>query len=392
MKNFLEIGDYTPESSSQDVIRNYLEREGYSLQNSLVKRDMSLETRVSIVIPVYNEIGVVEKILKALNGQLFTNFEVVVVDNGSTDETCMSVRDLAKRVNYSLYVISEPNPGVAHARKRGMDEVLIRLARRGSGFSHAIAVTDADTIPPASWTEKIIEGCQQDKIGGLAGTHEASDEVERKIEEVTGITDYFNILPRLIEFLERSNIGVIKMSGPNSAFTSLAYASGDGIMQEYDLHGKPRLSEVDTLGKRIKKLGYTISPMGCRVVKNRRRELYELVTDDGDSYFPKNYSTKGRFNVIREDEMELLTIACETVSKNDWIRYRYKLIYKILKNFIFLPLISGTVTADDIQPLFSSDEIECFFDGLRVLQPNQVPSSFIEQFLSSHQDKFYECE
>lgn len=297
MQNYIETKHSPPESSPQTTIREYLERNGYSLQSTSIKEGLGLEITTSVVMPVYNEMDIVGETLRALNKQTCGNLEVIVVDNGSTDETCRITKDFRGKFNYPLYVISELSPGVANARKRGMDEVLIRLLGRGVNFHHSIAVTDADSIPPRDWIRKIVEGFKQNSIGGLAGTHEAAEAVEKKIEETTGIKDYFNIIPSLIEYLEQNNIGTIKMSGPNSAFISLAYALVNGIKQEYDQDGKPRLSEVDNLGKRIKRIGYTIAPMGCRVVKNRRRELFELIHDGEDSYFPRGYSPNGRFNV-----------------------------------------------------------------------------------------------
>lgn len=380
MQKYIETRHSLPDSFPRVAIRDYLERSGYSLQNHSIKEGLGLEITTSVVIPVYNETGIVEVTLQAINEQIYSNFEVIVVDNGSTDETCRVVKDFRERANYPLYIISEPNPGVANTRKKGMDEVLIRLLRRGVNFRHSIAVTDADTIPPRDWIRKITEGFRQNAIGGLAGTHSASTKIEKRITETVGIRNYFNIIPSLIEYLVQNKIGTIKMSGPNSAFSSLAYALGGGIRQEYDQDGRPWLSEVNNLGERIKKVGYAIAPMGCRVVKNRRRELLEIIHGGEDSYFPRDYSPSGRFNVVREDETELLDIACERVPKEIWLRYRYKMISKVIKNFIFKPLISGEITVGDTQGLFSPEEIKLFLNNSCF--PQQDSSKIFERFLT----------
>lgn len=392
MQNCIETRHSLLESSPKTAIRDYLGRNGYWLRGPSIKKGMSLKTTVSVVIPVYNEMGVVDKTLQVLKDQLYSNFEVVVVDNASTDETYRIVESFGKNANYSLCVISEKNPGVAYARKRGMDEVLLRLLKRGGDFHHFLAVTDADTIPPRDWIKKIIEGFKQDEIGGLAGTHEASEEVEKRIEEVVGIRNYFNIIPLLIEFLEENGIGGIKMSGPNSAFSPLAYALGNGIRQEYDEDGKTRLSEVNNLGNRIKRLGYTIAPMKCRVIKNRRRELFELINGGENSYFPRGYLPHERFNVIRGDETKLLDIACEQVPKEDWIKYRYNMISKVLKNFNFLPLASGKITIKHVQRLFSPEEIEFFLDNSNFEQLERNSFKMFEKFLSGLEGKLYHDE
>jgi hypothetical protein len=150
------------------------------------------------------------------------------------------------------------------------------------------------------------------------------------------------------------------MSGPNSAFTAVAYAHGEGIKQEYDPDGRIKLSEVNNLGNRIRQCGYEITPMQCRVLKNRRRELFEIINSCEDSYFPKGFCVNGRFNVIREDESELIDFACRNIPKETWEYYRHKMIYKVLRNFIFQPLILGDITDEKIREFFTPEEINFF--------------------------------
>lgn len=390
MQNPIETKYPYLEDFPQSVIRDYLERNGYLLENPSIKEKLNLNTTVSVVVPVYNERSLVTKLLQALNKQACDNFEVIIVDNGSTDKTTDVIKDFKKGANYPLYVTKEPNPGVAHARKRGMDEVLIRLMRRGINFCHFLAITDADIIPPEDWIAKISSGFKDPNMGGLAGTHGASEEVERKIEKATGISNYFNIIPSLIEFLEKNGFGSIKMSGPNSAFTSVAYALGNGIKQEYDHQGKPKLSEVNNLGRRVRTFGYSINPMWCKVIKNRRRELFEILNNVENSYFPQGYSLDGRFSVIRENEMFFLDRACKTVPKRLWEIYRYKMVYKVIRNFIFQPLIAGEIKIDEIQRFFIPEEIEIFLTDPLSLEKGGYTLDIFKNFLSRLESKLYE--
>ncbi len=367
----------------QVAIRNYLEKYGFNGQ--LLKEDLDSKTKVSVVIPVYNEAGVITRCLQALNEQFYNAFEVVVVDNGSTDETLKEIENFSRQASYPLYVIEEHTPGVAAARKRGMDEVLSRLLKRGREFHHVLVVTDADVIPPKEWLEKIIVGLGCHRHGGLAGTHKASEEVEEKIHKATGIRNYFNIIPSLIEFIEKRGVGEIKMSGPNSAFTAVSYALGGGIKQEFSSDGKPKLSEVNNLGNRIRQCGYEIIPMWCQVVKNRRRELFEIINNCEDSYFPKSFSSSGRFNVIRENEVELLSFACNNVSKETWEYYRYKMIYKVLWNFVLQPFALGKKTEEQVREILTVKEIDTLlssYSPLTNFPNNQYTHEFFRDLLS----------
>ena len=85
-------------TSPQVVIKNYLQKHGFN--NRLTKDDLGPKTKVSVAIPAYNEAGVITKCLQALNKQSYPNFEVVVVDNGSTDETVKEIENFRKQANY----------------------------------------------------------------------------------------------------------------------------------------------------------------------------------------------------------------------------------------------------------------------------------------------------
>jgi glycosyltransferase involved in cell wall biosynthesis len=65
---------------------------------------------VSIVIPTYNEEKVIEKCLESLSGQSFNDMEILVVDDGSTDNT---LKILSKIKKVKVYKESHKGPGQA---------------------------------------------------------------------------------------------------------------------------------------------------------------------------------------------------------------------------------------------------------------------------------------
>lgn len=76
--------------------------------------------RVSIVIPTYNRSGIVQRAIDSVLAQTFADLEVVVVDDGSTDDTRAALSAYGGRVRYAR----QENAGPAAARNHGM-----RLAR-----------------------------------------------------------------------------------------------------------------------------------------------------------------------------------------------------------------------------------------------------------------------
>ncbi len=87
---------------------------------------------VSVVIPTYNRSHLLIETLESVFGQTFRDFEVVVVNDGSTDDTLEQLRRLGDRVR----VVSQPNGGIGVARNRGIAE--------SSG--HYVALLDHDDL------------------------------------------------------------------------------------------------------------------------------------------------------------------------------------------------------------------------------------------------------
>lgn len=78
----------------------------------------------SVIIPLYNKAPYVRKALDSVFAQTYKDFELIIVDDGSTDNSADVVRELvignSKLVNDQFRLISQPNAGVAAARNNGV--------------------------------------------------------------------------------------------------------------------------------------------------------------------------------------------------------------------------------------------------------------------------------
>ena len=75
----------------------------------------------SIVIPVFNRAHLIARTLDSVAAQTFHDFELIVVDNASTDTTLDVVRDWGKaHPDVDLVVLNEPQRGAAKARNCGL--------------------------------------------------------------------------------------------------------------------------------------------------------------------------------------------------------------------------------------------------------------------------------
>jgi glycosyltransferase involved in cell wall biosynthesis len=75
---------------------------------------------VSVVIPTYNQPAYLEAAVNSVFEQTFADFEVIVVDDGSTDDTPAKLGELSGRYGARLRVIRQSNGGIGDARNRGL--------------------------------------------------------------------------------------------------------------------------------------------------------------------------------------------------------------------------------------------------------------------------------
>ena len=75
---------------------------------------------ISIIIPVYNASIFIENTLKKLEYQTFKDFEVVIVNDGSTDNTQKIIENFIKNTNLNINLINQKNKGEGEARNTGL--------------------------------------------------------------------------------------------------------------------------------------------------------------------------------------------------------------------------------------------------------------------------------
>ena len=75
---------------------------------------------ISIIVPVYNVEKYLEKCIKSILNQTFTDFELILVNDGSTDKSGV-ICDNYKNIDDRIIVIHKKNEGLSSARNSGLD-------------------------------------------------------------------------------------------------------------------------------------------------------------------------------------------------------------------------------------------------------------------------------
>jgi glycosyltransferase involved in cell wall biosynthesis len=79
---------------------------------------MNIEPLFSVIIPLFNKVGYIQSTLASVAAQTFTDFEVIVVDDGSTDGSA-SVAEAYSKIPVRL--VRQANAGAAAARNHGAE-------------------------------------------------------------------------------------------------------------------------------------------------------------------------------------------------------------------------------------------------------------------------------
>jgi len=99
-------------------------------------KKISTNRKITIIVPAYNEEVVIETSIKSLLEQTYPNLEILIVDDGSNDQTYIKAKKYEfDNGNRSLKVLTKPNAGKAKAINHGI------LNSNGS----LIMVVDADS-------------------------------------------------------------------------------------------------------------------------------------------------------------------------------------------------------------------------------------------------------
>lgn len=134
---------------------------------------------VSVVIPLYNKRNSITNTLKSVCEQTISCFEVIVVDDGSTDNSVEVVKQFD---DSRIRLIQKENGGVCSARNRGIKEAK----------GEYIALLDADDVWDKDYLleqKKMIEDFPEAAMWGINFAEVADGELIRELP--TGLPDEF---------------------------------------------------------------------------------------------------------------------------------------------------------------------------------------------------------
>ena len=116
---------------------------------------------VSVIMPLYNCAAFLDQCLPPLFQQTYPldRYEVLLIDDGSTDDTVRRARQIAAGWAGRFQLIEQPNSGPASARLKGLH----------ASDAEIIAFIDADCVVAADWLTELIGALLATGADGIGG-------------------------------------------------------------------------------------------------------------------------------------------------------------------------------------------------------------------------------
>ena len=219
------------------------------------------QPKISVVIPVFNEEKYILKTLKAITSQDYKNYEIVLVNNASTDATDEIIKYFIQTTPSTINIIyeTEYKQGTNYARECGR-----RLAT-----GDIIAMLDADCVPDFYWVSSGAKQFIDKKVVAATGAYYYYDAsfLLRVFSLVTQLV-IFKCINRIIQYNKK---GAILIGGNSFIKATTLYSIGGfntnltfygddtDLAIKLSKYGKVNYSTILTLktsSRRYKALGF----------------------------------------------------------------------------------------------------------------------------------------
>lgn len=130
--------------------------------------------KISIITVSYNGKDFIEKTIKSVLSQKYSNFEYIIIDGGSTDGTLDIIRKYSKHL---AFWISEPDGGIYDAMNKGLEHVSgewVNFMNVGDEFVNDRTLVNVFSRELPS-DVKVVYGNTLNDFGSYTNVHKAED-------------------------------------------------------------------------------------------------------------------------------------------------------------------------------------------------------------------------
>lgn len=238
----------------------------------------------SIIIPTFNAKKYVSKCISSILKNAYPNYKIIVVDNGSTDDTLNYLREkFSKELEKIKFIVLDRNYGPARARNEG-----VKVAQ-----GQYLAFLDSDTLVEKNWISEALECFQKNnKVAAL----QCKLLLMSKKNHYDYAGEYLGSLGFLVSVAEYGE----KDRGQYDSFRKILAAKSAGMFIRKDVFNKIGgfdedyfifLEETD-LGWRCWLAGYEVIFCPKSIVYHHFSATKNIIDKDLNNYLARFHGTK----------------------------------------------------------------------------------------------------
>lgn len=155
---------------------------------------MKTDKKITVVVPVYNVESFLRECIKSITRQTYTNIEIIIIDDGSTDKSGIICDEMASK-DIRIKVIHKDNEGVSIARNLGIEEATGEL----------ITFIDADDFLEENMFERMMKYYEEKSLI-TCSYNIIKNNIKNNIENTTKDIEKFSIKNALMYLASREKI------------------------------------------------------------------------------------------------------------------------------------------------------------------------------------------
>lgn len=164
---------------------------------------------VSIITPMHNAQKYIVQTIESVQAQTYNNWEMIIIDDCSTDESAEIVKELAKADERIHYYCNEQNIGVAQTRNRAMKMANGRF----------LAFLDSDDLWVPNKLERQLALMRQKQCAFIYAGCDVIDENGGELQKRRHVPEYItyekllwgNVIPCLTVLIDREKVSKFEM-------------------------------------------------------------------------------------------------------------------------------------------------------------------------------------
>jgi len=247
---------------------------------------------ISIIVPIYNSEKTLERCVRSIINQTYKNLEIILINDGSNDNSLNICKDL-KKIDDRIKIIDSKNEGVSSARNKGIENALGKY----------IMFADSDDYVSNVWCESLYS-IVDDNNFSICNIY-CVDEITKEISVEN------NLLEEKINFSIEDFFEVYKMKLLNQPYNKIY---NKDRLNEFNI----RFDETLSLGEDLLfNLEYLMKCYRIEII-NKRTYYYIKGRDDSlcNKYYFDFYEIQIKLNLKLLECLKSLN--CEYVYRHDF--------------------------------------------------------------------------